>query len=143
MEKSHVVAKLYGYVVCLVAVIVLLVSVGSLVKAWYDLKDPMHVRSFELMGPMSSADLASFESYKISRLQAPGYAPTEKTATPAYTPSDDELHKAYDAAKEDQVASVRLNAHRTITVDVILIIIAALLFWYHWSWLAGETKKRK
>ena len=42
MEKSFRVAQIYGYLVCLVAVITFLISITQLVNSMIDLTDPIH-----------------------------------------------------------------------------------------------------
>lgn len=133
-EKSHIIAKIYGYVVCLVAIIVALISVSSLIGAVYNAKDPLHSNS-SFYGPVGPSDLSSFESYKISRL---GNQTTLKDSAPTYTPSDADLHKAYDSDRQNAIDSAKLQASRTITTDVILLIVALLLFWRHWLWVTEK-----
>ena len=71
MEKSHkVVAQIYGYTVCLVAVITLLVTITTLVNAVFDLQDPLHADS-KFQGLQGSPSLASFENYKMDVLKSP------------------------------------------------------------------------
>ena len=42
MEKQHRVAQIYGYTVCLVAVITLIICVANIIPAIMDLSDPLH-----------------------------------------------------------------------------------------------------
>jgi hypothetical protein len=62
------VAQFYGYSVCLVAVIALLISVGSLAAAVLDWSDPLHAVDI-VAYPQRS--LASFETYKMDILNPP------------------------------------------------------------------------
>jgi hypothetical protein len=55
MEKSQRVAQIYGYMVCLVAVITFLMSITQLVNSLIDLQDPIHAG----WTPAGSPSLAS------------------------------------------------------------------------------------
>ena len=58
MEKQNRVPQFYGYSVCLVAVITVLISVTSLMNAVIDLGDPLHAVRSRVGAP----SLASFEN---------------------------------------------------------------------------------
>ncbi len=133
-EKMHVIGKIYGYLVCLVAIIVVLVSISSLIGALYNLKDPLHA-SQGAYGPVGPSDLSSFESYKISKLS---YPTPLKDTQPTYVPTDDQLRAAYDADRANASTSATLQADRTITTDIILMLVALLLFWRHWVWVTEK-----
>ena len=45
MEKPKLVAQIYGYLVCLVTVITLLISITSLINSVIDMGDPLHAGS--------------------------------------------------------------------------------------------------
>jgi hypothetical protein len=61
------------------------------------------------------------------------------TATPvrskADTVSDAELHKLYDAEREAAIGNARFRAIRSLVGNLLLIILAAVLFTIHWRWL--------
>ena len=124
MEKQHRVAQIYGYAVCLVAVITFLISATSLVNAVIDLGDPLHAeRDFA-----GSPSLASFENYKMDILRS---LPEEL----AYVPDDQSLHNMYEAAKAERIKSVEHRTRRTIIVSSLLIVVCVLLFVMHWMWM--------
>lgn len=138
MEKTYrSVPALYGYGVCLVSIIVGLIAISSIVNSAYKLQDPL--RSNDYTFGVDNHNLSSFEGYKIDVLNS--NVVDGKTVAPAYTPTDAELRSAYNAAKEDRTASVRLNARGTITNSVIMLVLAVLLFLTHWSWMNRLNKK--
>ena len=135
MEKQHRFAHLYGYAVCLVAVITFLISSASLVGAIFDLSDPLHAGGFGFRDP----SLASFENYKMDVLRSP--QPREQSSAPAYVPDEQTLHAMYEAAKDDRIQSASLRARRTIAVDTLLILVCLALFATHWIWLRRLGRK--
>ena len=46
-----------------------------------------------------------------------------------------ELRARYEALRADQIARSRLEARREITNSVILLVICAALFAWHWRWV--------
>lgn len=135
MEKQPPIAPLYGYAVCLVTVITLLISVNSLVGAIFDLSDPLHATG----SGVREASLASFENYKMDVLKSPQQG--QRLSAAAYVPDDQTLHAMYEAAQTDRIQSVNLRARRTITVDSLLILLCIVLFTTPWTWLQGLARK--
>lgn len=128
------VAQLYGYSVCLVAVIALLVSTGSLAGALLEWRDPLHAA--EMAGyPFRS--LASFETYKMDVLNPP-YGGPQATA-PRYTPDDDTLKRMYEAARADRIQSINARVRRTVVTNSVVILFGLGLFAVHWRWLRRMT----
>ncbi len=123
MAKSQRIgAQIYGYTVCLVAVITVLISVTSLVNAVIDLNDPLHSG----WNPQGSPSLASFENYKMDVL---------KSSPAAYMPNDQTLKDMYTAAKADKIEAVTHQANRSFIIGGMLIIICGALFIGHWQWM--------
>ena len=134
MEKPQRIAQIYGYMVCLVAVITFLISASTLVFAIIDLGDPLHA-GYRAPGAPS---LASYDNYKMDILKS---APKEgESAKTAYIPDDQTLHAMYEAAKDDRIQSIRHESNRTIIVDSLLILICIVLFVTHWRWMRRLAK---
>jgi hypothetical protein len=132
MEKPQRMAQIYGYLVCLVAVITVLICVSTLVSAILDLGDPIHA------GWPPPASLASFDNYKMDILKS---APKEgEAAKTSYIPDDQTLRAMYEAAKNDKIQSARHDSNRTIVIDIILIVICIVLFVTHWRWIRKLAK---
>jgi len=138
MDKAGIIPKIYGYLVCLAAVIVFLISVAQIVNASFALSDPIHTRDYMYATPMY--DLSSFDAYKADYARQTSYSVLDATKTTATTTAltDEQLTAAYNSARDNQISSVRLQATRTITSYIILLIVAGLLFWSHWRWLHKE-----
>jgi hypothetical protein len=131
MEKPYRVAQIYGYTVCLVAVITFLISVSTLVNAIMNLGDPLHAGTS--YASQMAPSLASFENYKMDILRAPQKEGETQKAT--YIPDDQTLRTMYEAAKSDKIQFAQHEANRSIIVDSLLIIICVALFGTHWRWM--------
>jgi hypothetical protein len=129
MEKRSHVARIYGYVVCLIAVITFLVCIGNIVAAAFDLSDPLYAQGdFE-----EQRILSSFENYRINVL---GSLPQGQPA-----PDDESIRGMYEAARDAQIRAVRTQSMRSITVSGLLLVVAILFFIFHWIWLRrGEAR---
>ena len=134
MEKSQKIgAQIYGYAVCLTAVITFLISVTTLVNAILDLGDPLHAGWTHPEEP----SLASFENYKMDILRSLPAAETgEKTS---YVPDDETLKGMYEAAKDDKIRSSRHHSTRNVMIGGILMVVCVILFITHWRWMKKIT----
>jgi hypothetical protein len=129
MEKKSKAPMIYGYAVCLVAVITFIICIAGLVNAVMNLSDPLHAeRSFN-----KSPSLASFEIYKMDIL-------TSSEKEQSFTPDDQTLLAMYEAAKSDKIQSVKHRAMRNIMVNSLLIVICVALFLTHWLWMRRLNK---
>ena len=136
MEKSQIIAKIYGYLVCLVAVITFLICITILFNAIIDHSDPMHA---DRNSYGTSATLVSFDTYKMDILKD---TKTEGDSTkPSYMPDDKTLHTMYEAARNDKIQSTLHGINRNIVVDSLLIVICVILFSTHWFWMRKLAKK--
>lgn len=135
MEKSRKIgAQIYGYSVCLVAVITFLISISTLVNAIIDLSDPIHAGFF----PPGSPSLASFEIYKMDMLKSTSSGNTDTKAS--YIPDDETLRAMYEAAKDDKIQSTRHRSKQNIIIGGLLMVICIVLFLTHWSWMQRIAK---
>jgi hypothetical protein len=130
------VPQAYGYAVCFITVIVMLFSIKGVVDAAFDLSDPLRADG-------NGRPITNFELYKnANRTVTPAKdqnGPASPTATPARnkadTVSDAELRKLYDAEREAAIGNARFRAIRSLVGNLLLIILAAVLFTIHWRWL--------
>ncbi len=129
MEKAQKIgAQIYGYGVCLIAVITLLITITTLVNSIFDLQDPLH-SGWRQPG----ASLASYENYKMDILKSTQKG--EGTAQSSYIPEEKTIMAMYEAAKDDKIQSAKHSAHQSITISTLLIVISIILFITHWQWL--------
>jgi hypothetical protein len=130
MEKSRKVgAQIYGYAVCLVAVITFLISITTLVNAILDLGDPLHAGYTHPGSP----SLASFENYKMDMLKS--IQQGEGTSAASFIPEDETLRAMYEAAKNDKIQSIRHDSIKDIMIGGLLMFVCIVLFITHWRWM--------
>jgi hypothetical protein len=136
MKKSKIITNIYGYAVCLTAMIVFLICIGQLVVAFIDLGDPLHSGWRDSESP----SLASYENYKADILNS---GKMKNTTSENYIPDDRTLRKMYKSALNDKIASENHRTVRDIYVNIILLLISIVLFYFHWQWMRKRTKKSK
>jgi hypothetical protein len=134
MKKSQLIAQIYGYLVCLVAVITFLICISTLVNALLDLGDPLHAG----WNRDGSPSLASFDNYRMDVLKAPQKQSDITKAS--FVPDEQALRAMYNAAKDDKIQSERHTANKTVVVDVLLLVICLALFITHWRWMRKLAK---
>lgn len=130
MEKSQrITAQIYGYAICLVAVLTFIFSTIALVNSFIDLGDPIHSG----YTPAGSPSLASYENYKmdIMRMSQKG----DESNKAQFLPDEQTLKTMYEAAKNEKIQSAKHQANKSIIISAILIIISFALFFTHWRWM--------
>lgn len=136
MERPERVPQLYGYTVCLVAIVVMLASVSNIVEQIFTIADPI---TSESAFPWAEPSLTSFEAYKATRNATfPGATNNNQEAAQRAEPSESELRTRYEALRADRERSVRHHAQRALTSSGLLFLVAAALFWWHWRWMRGS-----
>jgi len=148
MERSDRVAQLYGYSVCLIAVVVALISISSLVDSFFKFSNPLAERGYPYS--VGNASLQSFEAYKATtelsndgtttfqggRVAGVPFPPKPAGSAPTRgAVSDTELRARYEALRADRLDNVRYEASRSMTGAIVLLLIAVGLFGFHWRWL--------
>ena len=138
---NRFVAQIYGYAVCLITVIVMLISIKGIIDAAFDLSDP--VRAHGGAFGRSGRPLTNFELYKMEarreavRPNRPG--PDGRDLTVDTLSSDTELRRMYEAEREAQIGNTKFQATRSLFSGLLFIILAGVLFFIHWRWLKGVT----
>jgi hypothetical protein len=132
-EKPNRIPQIYGYTVCLIAVVALLISVNGIVDASFTLANPLH-------GQYGHGDgLTSFESYEASR----GERMTSDRNQPPDTTSLETRRRRFEALRADRVDANRLQAWRRIVGSGLTMLIAIALFAWHWSWLRARAAEER
>src|ERR1700716_2075895 len=124
------IAQIYGYAVCFITVIVMLIAIKQVVDSAFDLSDP--IRSESTGFGRVTPSLTSFELYKIQSRRPPTFSPAEgvmvatrgggvpmpatttSTKTVADPLSDAELRRRYDAEREGVIGNARFSATRSL-----------------------------
>jgi hypothetical protein len=133
IDKPNRIPQIYGYTVCLIAVVAFLISINGIVDASFTLANPMH-------GPYGGHEgLSSFESYEASRV--------ERTAPdrdlPVDTISVETRRRRFEALRADRIATNRLQAWRRLVGSGLTMFIAIALFAWHWSWLRARMAEER
>lgn len=134
MEKPNRAIQVYGYTVCVVAIITFLITASTFVSALINLGDPLHSQGY-YQGP----SLASFENYKMDILKTQQKG--EEITAASYMPDDATLKAMYEAAKDDLIQTRRHGSIQQMTVSGILMVISILLFLTHWFWMRRMIRK--
>ena len=140
------ISQAYGYAVCFITVIVMLIGIKQVVDAAFDLSDPVRANGggYGTMG----RNITSFELYKADAKRQPENRgtpngpdgpvaridqPSSKSA--ADTVPDAELRRLYEAERESVIANVRFRSIRSLVGNLLLLLVAGVLFIIHWRWL--------
>ena len=131
VERPERVPQLYGYTVCLIALIWALASVKSIVENTVSLSAP------ELRGTNEftwEPSVSSFEAFRATydRARQMNAAPGE--AKPDTVP-EPELRRRYEGLRADRIHRAQFEARRSLLVHAISLLLAIALFAFHWRWL--------
>jgi len=138
VERPERVPQLYGYSVCLVAVIVMLTSLSNIVEKSFSLADPLLGSTSEF--GWSEPAVTSFEAYRVTYDREQRFGRTD-APPPREVVSDAELRRRYEALRADRIARARFAARRELTVSVLMFLVAAALFWVHWRWVRSPERR--
>ena len=139
MSTNSRIPQAYGYAVCLITVIVMLIGIKQVVDAAVDLSDPIRAE-----GSRMGRTLTNFEVYKVESkrqgIERTGGGPTPAAVVPPKSAtdsvaSDAELRRLYDAERETAIGNAKFRATRSLIGNLLLIILAGVLFGIHWRWL--------
>jgi hypothetical protein len=133
VERSNKIAQAYGYAVCFIAVVTLLISSKNIIDASFDLSAPLRADRYS-----GGINLTSFEAYKRDRAER--RAPAPEGAVPAQPVlTDQQLRQMFEDDRVEQTENVRFRAMRSLVSNLLLVGIASLLFFTHWRWLRREA----
>lgn len=126
MDRPNRIRQLYGYSVCLIGVVAVLICTAGVLHNAFDLSDPIAADRYV------GESLRSFEGYKATRGGAP--RPNEMK-TPPDSASDETLRPRYEALRADRIASTTFRARKELVSNLAVLLLAAGLFITHWRWL--------
>jgi hypothetical protein len=132
MERPNRVAQLYGYAVCLIAVIVFLISANSLAENAFTLANPLRGGG-NRFGPEPA--ISSFEAYRATANRENRLNPSASGTPTVSPPSDSVLRARYEVLRADRIDQVRFDAERSLTTSGLLLLLCVVLFVLHWRWL--------
>lgn len=131
MERSNRIAQIYGYAVCLIAVIVFLINVNSFIDQGFSLMNPLRARGTQFGG---EPPISSFEAYRasVAREGRPNGAAAGQSTSAL---PDSVLRARYEAYRADRIDQARFDAERGLTTSGLLLVLSIVLFILHWRWL--------
>ena len=132
VERPERVAQLYGYTVCLIAVVMALTSILGLVEAAFDRAAPQFAGTSDW--GWQEPSVSSFEAYRATYERAQQFRASSDAAKPDTVP-EAELRRRYGALRADRVERVRFNARRSLVTNTLTLLLAAGLFVWHWRWV--------
>jgi len=121
MEKKSKIPQVYGYAVCIVAIITMLICVADLITSVMDASDPLYAWG-------DNKELSSFENFKVDALKS-------GKNEASFVPDDETLRTMYVDAKNHKIRRVKHQTTKSIIVSSLLIIISVTLFIIHWRWM--------
>ena len=114
------IAQVYGYAVCFICVIVILISANQVMNAAFDYSNPG--RATVYYG--RSGTVSTFATYRMEARHGADSAL-----------SDAELRRQYDAEHADQIDSTRYRALRTLVSGIVFLLLGTTMFLLHWRWI--------
>lgn len=132
-DKPNRIPQIYGYTVCLIAVVAFLISINGVVDASFTLANPMHGQYGHVDG------LTSFEAYEASRVERT----SPDRNIPPDTTSVETRRRRFEALRADRVGANRLQAWRRLVGNGLTMLIAVALFAWHWSWLRARMAEER
>lgn len=135
MDQPRWIPQLYGYTVCLIAVITILISLNGIVHNTFEFAEPEMSR--EVTGEFGGRSLEAcrqrwMRTASSTRPEAPAAAPAPDV------PSDSALMALCAEERTDRIAAVRHRALRSLVTSTLMLLVAGILFAVHWRWLRGS-----
>jgi hypothetical protein len=146
MDRSHIIPTIYGYGVCLIAIIVFLISIAGLAnntfRAVYPGLGASHgriaSRGFGWQGFRAEGfKHGAFRQWGVSHRSfgQRGLRPGTFNRSGSGAPIIGAQNQRSANFRNAFIAGARLNALRLLTTDFVLLVVSVLLFLGHWRWL--------
>jgi hypothetical protein len=131
VERPERVPQLYGYTVCLIALIWALASVKSIIENGVSLSAPELRGSGDFVWEPSVSSFEAFRAtYDRVRQMNAGQNETKPDSIP-----EAELRRRYEGLRVDRIHRAQFEAKRGILVAALSLVLALALFMFHWRWL--------
>ena len=132
VERPERVAQLYGYTVCLIAVVMALTSILGIVEASFDRAAPELAETGDW--GWQEPSVSSFEAYRATHDRAQQFRAGPDAPKPDTVP-EAELRRRFEALRGDRIERVRFKARRSLVTNMLTLVLAAGLFAWHWRWV--------
>ena len=129
MRKKTKMSQVYGYLVCVIAIITFLIALGGLITSIMDSSEPLYTWG-------DTNNLSSFENFKMNALSS-------SKNDIKFNPDDATLRVMFEDAKNHKIRQVQHQTKKSIVVNSILIILSLVLFFVHWRWMQKIDKQEE
>ena len=132
VERPERVPQLYGYTVCLIALIWALASLMSMIGDALSFSAPELRSNSDFVFEPS---VTSFEAFRTTYDRARQFSspnPNDAKLDPVPEP---ELRRRYDAIRADRILRARFETTRELIIGILSLLIATGVFAFHWRWL--------
>lgn len=126
-QRPSRIQQVYGYAVCLITIVVMLITVTNLVNSAFDLTRPAELGRYGY-----DENAASFEAYKAQHRNQPADPATGAVREQL---SDSTLRVMFNADREAREEYAHWEATKSFVTNGLLLVIAAGIFMMHWRWL--------
>lgn len=126
--------QIYGYAVCLVAVLTFIFGAGDLVRGILDLRELPYSEVYE-EGP-SLVSLGAYRVDVLSRLEFRDQA----GAVESLLPADSDFPQMFERERLYRLALSHQRNRTRVMVNLTLLGVALVLFISHWTWLRRRER---
>lgn len=133
--KKRDIGQLYGYTVCLLAVVTFLFGTVWAVSAYLDTRELPYTAIYR-RGP----SVVSWESYKLDVLSRFVTEQGSDGAVSLIPAEDSTWQKMFEAEQRDRLALSHQLTRRSLVVSLVTLGVAILLFASHWMWLRSRER---
>jgi hypothetical protein len=120
------IAQIYGYAVCLVAVIVFVANIGDFTSNVIALGDPLHAEP--RFSGRDNSSLSSYETYRIDQEETVERQSRNQASGEHITlPSDSALRARYSALRSASEGDARAAIRRELAQSAVLLAVSCWL----------------
>jgi hypothetical protein len=140
IDSQSRMAQTYGYIVCLIAVIVGLISLGGVTNALFDYADPVHSERYASGNDRPVTSYSAYKRAYYERQPRPSRTVPDAQAKPVPdSVPDATLRQMYQEDRTDRVDTIRFRAMKSFVGAFLLLIVSIVLFTIHWKWLRRQS----
>ena len=124
--------QIYGYTACLVALLAFLYAAVNMMGAVLDMRELPYTRPY-----MNGPSLVSLGAYKVDLLSRINEG---SGAALSLLPPDSTLQRMLQAERLHRLALSHQMSRRTLVVNLVLLVLAVVLFTAHAMWLRARER---
>jgi len=138
MAKGNIMAQIYGYIVCLVTILVFLFGLPGLVKAIINISD------IDYACGAPSVLTESYEKWRVEFVNnlRDKYDHDEEKGRIVEVPKESELKKIYESEKINSRRYFKVRVIQDLIENILLVFVSLALFLFHWKWLRNHAPKK-